>query len=65
MILNEVGTDFNIVMGLCMGHDVLFQEFSNAPTTVLAIKDRAASHNPIAPLQDESWRKRLSSNALG
>jgi uncharacterized metal-binding protein len=47
-----------------MGHDVLFQEYSHAPFTVLAIKDRAASHNPIAPLRDESWRMRLSENAL-
>ena len=60
IILNEIGTDFNIVMGLCMGHDVLFQKFSDAPSTVLVIKDRAASHNPIMPLRDESWRQKLS-----
>jgi uncharacterized metal-binding protein len=65
MILNEAGMEFNIVMGLCMGHDVLFQKFSEAPTTVLVIKDRAASHNPIAPLRDESWCKKLSENAFG
>lgn len=64
MILNEVGTDFNIVMGLCMGHDVLFSKFSDAPSTVLAIKDRVAFHNPVAPLYSASWRRRLSKNAL-
>jgi uncharacterized metal-binding protein len=65
MILNEAGTDFSIAMGLCMGHDVLFQEFSEAPTTVMVIKDRAASHNPIAPLLDESWCRRLCEGASG
>jgi uncharacterized metal-binding protein len=65
MILNEVGTDFNIVMGLCMGHDILFQQFSDAPVTVLAIKDRVAFHNPVAPLYSSSWRRKLSENALG
>ena len=65
MILNEVGTDFNIVMGLCMGHDVLCQEVLEAPSTVLAIKDRVAFHNPLSPLYNASWRRRLSKNALG
>jgi uncharacterized metal-binding protein len=65
MILNEAGTDFNIAMGLCMGHDVLFQEFSEAPTTVVVIKDRAASHNPLAPLHDESWCRKLSEGSSG
>ena len=65
MTLNEVGTDFNIVMGLCMGHDILFQQFSDAPSTVLAIKDRVAFHNPIAPLYSASWKGKLTRNALG
>lgn len=65
MILNEVGADFSIVMGLCMGHDVLFQQFSDAPTTVLAIKDRVAFHNPVAPLYSSSWRRKLAKDALG
>jgi uncharacterized metal-binding protein len=65
MILNEAGTDFNIVMGLCMGHDVIFLQYSDAPATVLGIKDRVAFHNPIAPLYNSSWRRKLSKNALG
>ena len=64
MILNEAGTEFNIVMGLCMGHDVIFSKFSKAPFTVLGIKDRVAFHNPIAPLYNSSWRKKLSKDAL-
>ncbi|MBC8427710.1 DUF1847 domain-containing protein [bacterium] len=65
MTLNEIGADFNIAMGLCMGHDILFQQFSDAPVTVLAIKDRVAFHNPVAPLYNTSWRRKLSEKALG
>ncbi len=49
-ILNEVGTDMNIVMGLCVGHDMLFLKEASAPTTVLVVKDRVTGHNPIAAL---------------
>ncbi len=64
MTLKEAGTDFNIVMGLCMGHDILFQQISDAPSTVLAIKDRVAFHNPISPLYNASWLGKLGKNAL-
>lgn len=64
MTLNEAGTDFNIIMGLCMGHDILFQQYSDAPSTVLAIKDRVAFHNPIAPLYSASWVRKHSENAI-
>jgi len=64
LTLNEAGTDLNIVMGLCMGHDILFQQFSEAPSTVLAIKDRVAFHNPVAPLYSTSWRSKLAKDAL-
>jgi len=38
--LNDEQTEFNIVMGLCVGHDSLFLKYSNAPCTVPAAKDR-------------------------
>ena len=49
-ILEEEGTEFNIVMGLCVGHDSLFYKHSHAPTTTLVVKDRVTMHNPLAPL---------------
>ena len=64
LTLNEAGTAFNIVMGLCMGHDILFQKLSEAPSTVLVIKDRVAFHNPVAPLYSTSWLRRLAEGAL-
>ncbi len=47
-ILNAVGTDLNILLGLCVGHDSLFFKYADAYTTVLAVKDRVTGHNPLA-----------------
>jgi uncharacterized metal-binding protein len=49
-VLNEAETDFNILLGLCVGHDSLFFRHSEAPVTVFAAKDRVMGHNPIAAL---------------
>ena len=49
-ILNEAGTEFNVVMGLCVGHDTLFFKYIQSPVTVLAVKDRVTGHNPLAPI---------------
>jgi uncharacterized metal-binding protein len=49
-LLNEEKTDFNIVVGLCVGHDSLFFRYSKAFTTVLVAKDRVLAHNPAGAL---------------
>lgn len=49
-ILNNEGTEFNILMGLCVGHDSLFFKYAKAPTTVLVVKDRVFGHNPVMGL---------------
>jgi uncharacterized metal-binding protein len=50
LLLNEVGTELNIIVGLCVGHDSLFIKYSNAPVTVLIAKDRRLAHNPAAAI---------------
>ncbi|MBW1737101.1 MAG: DUF1847 domain-containing protein [Deltaproteobacteria bacterium] len=50
MVLNDSKTDFNVVMGLCVGHDSLFLKYAEAPCTVLAVKDRLLGHNPLAAI---------------
>lgn len=49
-LLNHEKTEFNILLGLCVGHDSLFFKFAEAPTTVLAVKDRVTGHNPLAAI---------------
>ena len=47
-ILNQADTDFNVVIGLCVGHDSLFLSHRKKMCTVLAVKDRLLGHNPLA-----------------
>jgi uncharacterized metal-binding protein len=54
VLLNEEKTDFNILVGLCVGHDSLFLKYSEAYTTVLVTKDRVLAHNPVAALYTTS-----------
>ena len=49
-VMNSEKTEFNIVMGLCVGHDSLFLKYAEAPCTVLAAKDRLLGHNPLAAI---------------
>ncbi len=47
-IVNDEKVDFNILMGLCVGHDSLVIKHLDAPVTILAVKDRLMGHNPLA-----------------
>jgi uncharacterized metal-binding protein len=49
-VMNEEKTEFNILMGLCVGHDSLFLKYSEALCTVFAVKDRLLGHNPLAAI---------------
>ena len=40
-------TQLNISMGLCVGHDMLFNRKSEVEVTTLVVKDRVNHHNPI------------------
>ena len=56
-LLNECDTDFNIIIGLCVGHDSVFTKYSKAPVSTLIAKDRANSHNPVGVLNNYYWQK--------
>lgn len=59
-VLNQASTDFNIMMGLCVGHDALFLKHINGYTTVFAVKDRVLGHNPMTALYlSGSYYRRL------
>ncbi len=60
MILNREGADFNVLLGLCVGHDSLFFKYADVPCTVLAVKDRVLGHNPLAAVYNlESYYRCL------
>ena len=50
--LKENKTGLNISFGLCMGHDILFNQKSEAPVTTLIVKDRQHKHNPFKEFEN-------------
>ena len=52
--LSKTDADLYVVLGLCVGHDSLFMRYasrySDAPVTVLAVKDRVTGNNPCAAI---------------
>ncbi len=65
-LLHKVGTELNVVIGLCVGHDSLFFMHSKAPATVLVAKDRVLGHNPVAALYtSHSYYRRLTERKGG
>lgn len=55
MILNREKTEINLMLGLCVGHDSMFIKYSDAPVTVVGVKDRLLGHNPLAALSSNYY----------
>ena len=50
--LNRLGVEFTLLMGLCLGHDILLQKNLAMDFTTFVVKDRVHRHNPILGLDD-------------
>lgn len=59
-MLNRQKTEINVQLGLCLGHDMLFQKYSDAPVTVLAVKDRILANNPMGAVYSSYLRKKFN-----
>ncbi|HPX60503.1 MAG TPA: DUF1847 domain-containing protein [Deltaproteobacteria bacterium] len=64
-ILADNGTELNFTIGLCVGHDMLFNSASAAPVSTLAVKDRVLAHNPLGAVYSRYWRRKLGINPDG
>ncbi|WKV09626.1 DUF1847 domain-containing protein [Thermoanaerobacterium sp. CMT5567-10] len=51
-IMNKENTELNVVVGLCVGHDMIFNKNSKAYVTTLVAKDRKYSHCPVKALEE-------------
>lgn len=49
--LADKGTQLNVMMGLCVGHDMIFNAKSKAPVTPLVVKDRKLKHHTASILK--------------
>jgi uncharacterized metal-binding protein len=59
-ILAKNNTELNIIVGLCLGHDILFTKYSKAPVTTLIVKDRVLAHNPAGALYSRFYSRELA-----
>jgi uncharacterized metal-binding protein/predicted Fe-Mo cluster-binding NifX family protein len=62
-VLNHVGTDVNVLVGLCMGADCIFARFSEAPVTTLFVKDKSLANNPIGAVYSDYYLKEAAQAA--
>ncbi len=56
-LLNDAKTELNFTVGLCVGHDMIFNRNSAAPVSALVAKDRVLAHNPLGAVYSGYWRK--------
>ncbi len=64
-LCNVAGTDMNLIVGLCVGHDMLFAKYSKAPVSTLVCKDRVTGHNPVTVLYGQNfYYKRLQKQKM-
>jgi len=64
-LLNDAGTDLNVICGLCVGHDSVFAMSSKAPVTTLIAKDRVLAHNPVGAIYCQYLRRRFEGDVGG
>jgi len=64
LIANYHQVDFNVLLGLCVGHDSLFLKYAEAFSTVLAVKDRLLGHNPMAAIYNYDHYYRTLKNPI-
>ena len=55
--LNNENVDLAVMIGLCLGHDILFQREVNADCTTLVVKDRVHNHAPLSDLSENQKNK--------
>jgi uncharacterized metal-binding protein/predicted Fe-Mo cluster-binding NifX family protein len=64
-ILNKIGTDINVLVGLCMGADCVLSKCSKAPVSTLFVKDKSLANNPIGALYSDYYLKEATRSAVG
>jgi len=58
-LLNEAETQLNVICGLCVGHDAIFAQLSEALVTTLIAKDRVLAHNPASAIYCQYIRRQF------
>lgn len=61
-VLNNIGVDLNIIIGLCIGADCIFSKLSDAPVTTLFVKDKSLANNPIGAVYSDYYLQEVSNS---
>lgn len=61
-LLADKEVEFCVSVGLCVGHDALFNSACTVPVTCLVAKDRVLAHNPLGAIYSRYWRRKLDIN---
>lgn len=64
-VLNQRRTEFNLIVGLCIGADALLAHASRAPVSTLFVKDRSLANNPIGALYSDYYLRESASSVTG
>jgi uncharacterized metal-binding protein len=48
--LNTENVDLSLIVGICLGHDIILQRNLKMDFTTLVVKDRVFKHNPLSAL---------------
>jgi uncharacterized metal-binding protein/predicted Fe-Mo cluster-binding NifX family protein len=56
-VLNDLDTNLNVIVGLCVGVDCLFTAESDAPVTTIFVKDKSLANNPIGAVYSHYYLK--------
>lgn len=56
-ILNQMNTDLNVLIGICMGADCILTRYSKSPVTTLFVKDKSLANNPIGAVYSDYYLK--------
>lgn len=57
--LSDQQVELFISVGLCVGHDAIFNANCQGPVTTLVVKDRLLAHNPLGAIYSRYWKKKL------
>lgn len=52
--LNAAGVDIVLIMGICLGHDILLHKHLKADFTTIVVKDRVHNHAPLLALNKQT-----------
>lgn len=59
-VLNEKKTQLNLILGLCIGHDLLFTKHCQGYVSTFVVKDRVLGHNPIGALYSGYYQRKFN-----